>query len=453
MSAKAQFGSKIGLIAATVGSAVGLGNIWRFPAETQANGGAAFLLVYVLCVLVLGIPVMLGEFSVGRAGGSDAFTDFKCLAPGKRWWMIGSLGIVASYMILCFYVVVSGWTFEYLVGSVTGDLFVPVDGTADTTGMFTARMHDYVQSDLSPLLSTFAMIIVNLAILLCGVRKGIERISRILMPSLFVLLLIFCVVALSLPKASEGLEFFFKPDFSKITPGVVIDALGQSFFSLSLGMGILITYASYFPKSTKLGRTALSVSLLDLLVAVMMGVIIFPSILSFGLEGESLEGTSLVFVTLPEVFTRMEGTQLWSILFFTLLLVAALTSTISVAEVSIRFFQDRMRMSRLKASLTVMLPLFLFSSLCSLSMGSLSGVKILDMSFFSLLETIATNILLPLGAMLTCVYIGWFAPKGLLRGELTNGGTFRNRAMPIIIFVIKYIAPVFIFMILVASFC
>ncbi|MDE6403641.1 MAG: sodium-dependent transporter, partial [Muribaculaceae bacterium] len=298
---KAKFSSKIGLIAATVGSAVGLGNVWRFPAEVQENGGAAFLLVYVLCVIVLGIPVMLSEFSLGRAGGSDAVGTFKILSPKRPWWLTGVIGLVASYLILCFYMVVAGWTLEYTVQSVTGELYKPVEGM-DLQGSFASHMQDYIEGSYSPLIFTYIMIALNLAILVGGVSKGIERISNLLMPLLFLLLLIFCCVSLSLPGASKGLSYFFNPDFSKITPKVIINALGQAFFSLSLGMGILITYAAYYPKGADLRKTAFTVSALDLLVAVLMGIIIFPAVLSFGLEGESLRGITLVFVTLPEVF-------------------------------------------------------------------------------------------------------------------------------------------------------
>ncbi len=444
-----KFGSKIGLIAATVGSAVGLGNIWRFPAETQANGGAAFLLVYIICVLLLGIPVMLGEFAIGREGGTDAVGDYKRISPGTKWWIVGGTGLVASYMILCFYIVVAGWTLEYLVNSISGDLFA---GISEGTATFDGKMQEYVSGDWKPILYTVLMIAINMIVLLCGVRKGIEKISNVLMPLLFVILVIFCAVALSLPGASEGVEFFLRPDFSKLDGGVVIDALGQAFFSLSLGMGILITYAAYFPRNTKLGRTATIVSLLDMVVAVMMGLIIFPAVTSFGMEGESLEGATLVFVTLPEVFTRMPGTQFWAVLFFMLLLLAALTSTISIAEVSVRFFQDRMRMSRRAAVFTVLLPLLLFGSLSSLSMGSLSGFKIFGLSFFNLLDTVATNILLPLGSMAMCIYAGWFAPKGMIADQLSNGSAVRSAATRIVLFIIKWIAPVAIAVILLAQF-
>lgn len=450
MAGKVQFSSRIGLVAATVGSAVGLGNVWRFPAETHSNGGAAFLLVYIGCVLLLGIPVMLGEFSIGRGGGSDAISNYKLFSPGKKWWIVGGMGILASYLILCFYMVVAGWTLEYLLMSISGSLYQPAAGTMDVD--FEYKMSEYIQGAWAPLLNTYLMIAINLAVLMAGVQKGIERLSNMLMPLLFILLLIFCIVSLSLPKAGEGMDFFLNPDFSKITPGVIIKALGQAFFSLSLGMGILITYSAYYPKDTRLVRTAATVSLLDMLVAVMMGVVIFPAIMSFGLDSNSIEGAALVFVTLPEVFQQMPGTQIWSIMFFLLLLVAALTSTISISEVSIRFFQDRKKMSRRKASIAVMLPLFLFSTLCSLSIGPLNDTRIFGLDIFSLLDTIATNIMLPVGSLLMSLYLGWFGPKRLMKDELTNNGKLISRLVPVIIFILRWIAPVAIALILISQF-
>ncbi len=448
---KAKFSSKIGIVAATVGSAVGLGNVWRFPAEVQENGGAAFLLVYIACVFLLGIPVMLSEFSLGREGGADAVGTFRKLSPGRPWWLTGLLGVLASYMILCFYMVVAGWTFEYMIQSVTGNLYAPVDGM-DAAGGFTTRMQQYIEGDIAPLIYTFIMIALNLAILLGGVQKGIERISNVLMPILFLLLVIFCCVSLSLPGASGGLKYFFSPDFSKITPTVIINALGQAFFSLSLGMGVLITYASYFPSSAKLTKTAFTVSVLDLLVALMMGIIIFPAVVSFGLEGESLRGLTLVFVTLPEVFNRMELTELWSALFFFTLSVAAITSTISIAEVSVAFFQDRFKMSRVKACLSVLLPTVLFSTMCSMSLSSDSSLTIGGKTLFDFLDMVATNIMLPVGSLLMCIYAGWVAPRSLMIRQFTNDGTLRGHLSGFIMFCIKYVAPPAIIAIFVTTF-
>lgn len=453
MSNKVQFATKIGLIAATVGSAVGLGNVWRFPVLAQSNGGAAFLLIYIACVFILGIPVMMAEFSLGRGGQSDAVGSFMNVTPGKKWWMAGAIAIIASYLILCYYMVVAGWTMEYLWNSITGDLYSVANSSGVTDGsQFTTKMKEYIVDDINPLIFTYIMIAANFVVLMCGVKKGIERLSNILMPMLFVLLIIFGCVSLSLPKAEEGLKFFLSPDFSKINGTVIINAMGQAFFSLSLGMGILITYASYYPKTTILSRTAVTVSLLDMTVAIMMGIIIFPAVTSFGLTGESLAGPSLVFSTLPEVFAQMPLTQLWSILFFLFLMVAALTSTISIAEVSIAFMQDRFKMSRIKACLIVIAPLFLFSSLCSLSQGSLGNMTIAGYTLFDLFDTVATNILLPTASILLCIYMGWVAPKSFFKGQLTNQGTVTSRVFHIVLFIVRFVAPILIGTILITHF-
>lgn len=446
---KKQFGTKIGLIAATVGSAVGLGNVWRFPAETQANGGAAFLLLYIVCVLVLGVPVMLAEFSLGRGGRSDSVQVFRKLSPGSRWWVVGVLGLVASYLIGCFYMVVEGWTLEYLWQSVTGGLYAAEGSLSTATvesadSLFALRMEEYISADWPPLLFTWAVIALNMGVLLGGVQKGIERLSNVMMPLLFVVLAALCCVTLSLPGAGRGVEWFLTPDFSKITASTVINALGQTFFSLSLGMGILITYAAYYPADTRLTRTSVTVALTSMLVAVLTGFVIFPAVSNFGLDGHSLRGATLVFQTLPEVFASMPGTRVWSTLFFTLLMVAALTSTVSLCEVSIAFLQDTFGLSRVKACLLALSPLFVFSSLCSLSFGSLSTFTIAGMNLFDFLDTLATNIMLPLVSIGVCLYMGWFAPRGLLHRELSNDGSLRSRATGTVQFVIRWVAPVLI---------
>lgn len=447
------FASKIGLIAATVGSAVGLGNVWRFPAEVQEGGGAAFLIVYIACVIILGIPVMLSEFALGRAGRSDAVGSLRNVGASLPWQAVGGWAIAASYIILCFYMVVAGWTFEYLWQSVSGGLFDAVnDMGTSLNGHYTAKMEEYISQSYNPLINTYVMILLNIGVLIAGVQKGIERMSNVAMPVLFIILAVFVCVSLSLPGAMDGVAFFLKPDFSKLTASTVIDALGQAFFSLSLGMGILITYAGYFPKENRLLKTAVTVSALDLLVAVMMGLIIFPAVTSFGLGGESLQGATLVFVTLPEVFANMPATQLWSILFFLLLTVAALTSTISIAEVSVLFICDRFGVKRWKAVLIVLLPLFVFSSVCSLSMGPWSHVTVAGLNIFDLLDTVATNIMLPVGSIFLCIYMGWIAPRNIFIDQLSNDGTLQPRLFEPILFVVRYVAPVLIAGILIYNF-
>lgn len=440
------FSSKIGVIAATVGSAVGLGNVWRFPSLTQENGGAAFMILYLLSMLLMGIPVMLAETSLGRAGHSDSVGVFKRLTPKKKWWIAGVLGIIASYIILSYYMVVAGWTLEYLYQSATGWLFEGTTGTAADSTIYQQKMSEMISTGWNPLLWTYIVIIINMLILLKGVQKGIEKMSNIMMPMLFIILLIFVGVAMTLPNTREGLEFFLKPDFGKINIDTIVAALGQAFFSMSLGMGILVTYASYYPKDIKLTRTAFTVTGLNFLVAFMMGLIIFPAVMSFNvaIDHNSLSGTTLVFVTLPEVFNYMDMPQFWAILFFTLLLLAALTSTISIAEVSIAFVRDRFHTSRLTACLVVLLPIFATSAVCSLSLGAMPWLKIAGMPVFDFLDSFTTNILLPVSAFLICIYVGWVLKKKFIKQELTNYGSFRSLLAPIVSFLIRWVCPILI---------
>lgn len=443
MSSKTTFTSKLGVIAATVGSAVGLGTVWRFPYEVQNNGGSIFLVTYLVCVLLMGIPVMLAEFSLGRGSGSDSVGAFRRLTPGKPWWIIGATAVLASYLILIYYMVVAGWTLEYLWMSITNQLYAGIDTAPNRTAVFSSIMNESLSTGWRPAFWTSVMILLNILVLLRGVKKGIERMANTLMPLLFVILVVFCCVALSLPNAMEGVDFFLRPDFSKMNPQVLISAVGQAFFSLSLGMGILITYSSYYPKTTKLARTSVTVSGLVFLVAVLMGLIIFPAVKSFGITSDT-QGVTLIFVTLPEIFTQMPATQLWSILFFFLLVVAALTSTVSVAEVTIAFLAAKFRMHRKKACYVTLVPLFLLSSICAMSLGPLSHLQILGKTIFDALDYLTSNIMLPVVAIFVCIYVGHVLPKSFLRDEMTNRGTMRSAVVPTILFIIRYIAPLLI---------
>lgn len=450
---KSKFASTIGLIAATVGSAVGLGNVWRFPAETQANGGSAFLLLYIICVLVLGIPVMLAEFSLGRGSGSDSIGAFRHFSPGTKWWIVGALAVFTSYLICCYYLVVAGWTLEYLVESITGGLYGGVDASAaGTKRLFTEKMDLYVASDFRPVAYTLVLVAVNAGVLLGGVQRGIERLSNVLMPMLFVILTAMCCITLTLPDASEGVRWFLQPDFSKITPEAIVNALGQAFFSLSLGMGILITYSSYYPESVRLGRTSFTVAMASLLVAVMTGLVIFPAVMSFDMGGESLRGATLVFVTLPEIFARLPLPWLWSTLFFVLLFVAALTSSVSIAEVSIASLCERFGMKRRSAVACVFLPMVVLSPVCALSFGSLSSLTVFGMTIFDFLDNVTSNIMLPLVSIGVCLYVGWFGPRKLLENELTNGGKLHSVWTRPVLWAIRYAAPAFIILIMVYNY-
>lgn len=443
MSQKATFSSKIGVVAATVGSAVGLGTIWRFPNEVQQNGGSVFLIAYLICVVLVGIPVMLAEFSVGRGSRRDAIGAYRKLTPGRPWWLIGAVSVAAPYLIMMYYMVVTGWTLQYLWMSLSGDLFAGVAHGASEPRAFESIMRQSLADGWRPVFWTVVMLGVNLAILLRGVQKGIERMANVLMPLLFVILLVFCVVSLNLPDAGEGVEYFLRPDWSKLDGGVLISAIGQAFFSLSLGMGILVTYSSYFPKSTNLPRTATTVSLLVFMVAVLMGLIIFPAVKSFGIEG-STQGTTLIFVTLPQIFMELPMPQLWAVLFFALLVVAALTSTVSIAEVPIAFLCETFKMSRRKACLWTLLPMVVFSTVCAMSLGPLADVQVTGMTIFDFLDYFTSNILLPVAAIGVCIYVGYVLPKSFFIREMRNGGGVKFRMAPLFYWFVRIVAPVLI---------
>ncbi len=440
MSSKTEFASKLGLIAATVGSAVGLGNIWRFPAQTQEGGGSAFLLLYMACVFLLGIPAMLAEFSLGRGTKSDAISSFKVYTPKRPWWLVGYLGVVASLAIIAFYTVVEGWTLEYLYESITGNLFDGV-GTTHKETFFTGKMAEYINTDSRLIIFVIVCVAVNALVLLGGVQKGIERLSNWLMPVLFVFLLILMCVSLSLPNAIEGVVYFLQPDFSKINAEVVFGALGQAFFSLSLGILCLVTYASYYPKDTKMPQVSMIVVLSSVLVAVMVGLVIFPAVKSFGLDSGSLEGATLVFVTLPDIFSRLPFPQLWAVLFFVLLAVAAITSCVSIAEVPIAVLQDHFKMSRTKAVLIVLIPMMFVSMVTALSFGSLSDLTFFGMTLFDIFDFVSANILLPFISLLVCIYVGWVLPKNFFKDEVSNHGMLRTPLGNISVCLVRYFVP------------
>ena len=431
---RVMFGSKLGVVMATVGSAVGLGNIWRFPYMAGTNGGAAFLLVYLLCVLLLGLPVMLSEFFVGRYAHQNPVGAFKKLAPGTKWSWIGYNGVLAAFLILGFYSVVSGWTLEYLYQSVTGSLH------SKTTEELTQGFTLFSTSIWRPIVCTVLFIAVTHTVILSGVQKGIERASKVMMPMLFLMLVILCIRSMTLPGAKEGLHFLFKPDFGAIDSSVVLSAMGQAFFSLSIGMGCLITYASYFDKKTNLQRTALQVTLLDTIVAVLAGVMIFPAVFSFGIE--PTQGPSLIFITLPNVFQQMPLGDVWSLLFYVLVALAALTSTISLHEVATAYMIEERRMSRKKAAWIVSGGVLFLGVISSLSIGIWKQYTIFGLNFFDFLDYITAKIMLPLGGMFICIFIGNRIKKNALQMELTNQGSIRFYFFDTYYFFIKYIAPV-----------
>lgn len=431
---RATFGSKIGVILATVGCAVGLGNIWRFPYMLGENGGAAFLLVYISCILFLGIPVMITEFFIGRYSRKNAAGAFKVMAPGTKWSVIGYNGVTAAFLILGYYAVVSGWTLEYIVQAFSGSL--EGKNATDFADEFTA----FSTGVFRPILWTVVFIALTHIIIVSGVKEGIERASKVMMPMLFLILIALCVRSITLPGASEGLTFLFNPDFSKIDSSVVLSAMGQAFFSLSIGMGCLITYASYFGKQTNLQTTALQVTILDTLVAVLAGVMIFPAVFSFGIEPTT--GPELVFITLPNVFEQLPFGNIWSFVFFVLLALAALTSTISLHEVSTAYVHEEYHVSRKKAAIIVSVGVTIVGILSSLSMGVLSSYTLFGLNFFNLLDFVTAKIMLPLGGMMICIFTAKRVDKLLLKEEVTNHGTIRFYFFNTYAFFVKYIAPI-----------
>jgi NSS family neurotransmitter:Na+ symporter len=436
---RAHFGSKFGVVMAAVGSAVGLGNIWRFPYELGMNGGFAFLLVYLLCVLALGIPVMLAELVIGRRSRSNVFGSFKVLSPNGKWHYLGVVYVVAAFIISSFYFVVAGWSLEYVYQAVT-DQFSN-RSPLELSQAFT----DFSTDALRPIFWTIVFVFLAAGVILAGVRKGIENISKVLMPMLFVIIVVLCVRSVTLPNATEGLKFLFYPDFSKINSSVVLSALGQAFFSLSIGMGCLITYGSYIDKKNNLLGTSVEVSVLDTLVSVLASVAIFPAVFSLGIN--PAKGPELVFITLPNVFMQIPGGYVWSVLFFLLLALAALTSIISLLEVITAYVSEEFKIKRRTAVFMASALLMFSATLCSLSLGEGSVLQLFGMPIFTLFDYVSAKIFMPLGGLFIAVFLGWFCSRKMVFDELTNGGSLKTKAYDLFYFLLRYFVPIAILMV------
>lgn len=440
-SERANFGSKIGVILATAGSAVGLGNIWRFPYMAGDNGGAAFILIYLGCVLLFGIPCMLNEFIIGRHAQSNMLRAYGKVSGNKAWTAVGALGVFTGFIITSYYAVVSGWCLQYIYASGVGQLSGDMEYVRN-------YFMDFEKDPFKPVVWTVAFLLITHFIIVRGVRSGIERASKLMMPTLFILLLVIVVAACSLPGALKGVEFLFHPDFSKVTSGTFLGALGQSFYSLSVGMGCLCTFASYFNCETNLTRSAVQIASLDTLVAILAGLIIFPAAFSVGINPDS--GPSLVFITLPNVFNQAFHAvpflgSIVSVLFYALLSLAALTSLISLHEVSTAFFHEEMHISRKSAAWIVTISCSVLGALCSLSLGRFDGLQLFGRSMFDLFDFFSGQIFLPIGGFLTCILVGWFLPHKLVRDEFTNDGRLRGgRLFHFYILCVKYLCPLLI---------
>ncbi len=429
---RATLGGKLSAVLVAAGSSVGLGNIWRFPYVAGNNGGGAFLAIYILCVLLLGLPLLIAEFTVGRATHRNAVGAYRTLDP--RWSILGYNGVLAAFLILGFYFVVSGWTAEYMVHSVTGEL-----GRLGSAEAYAAMFENFIRNPWRPLLYTSLFVLATHFVIALGVQKGIERSAKVLMPLLFIILVALAVHSLLMPGSSEGLRFFLQPDFSKVTPATLLVALGQAFFSLSIGIGTMVTYAAYFKPDTDLRRTALNVTILDTLVALLAGIVIFPAVFSVGIAPSA--GPPLVFVTLPGIFNDMPWSMVWSSVFFLLLIVAALTSTISLHEVITAYLHEEWHLNRRAAAWTTTASTLALSALASLSLGVLNDWRIGGLDLFDSLDYLTANILLPVGGFFTCIFVGWCMERKSLRAQITNDGRLPFHIERLFYFLLRYICP------------
>lgn len=420
MAKRDSFGSKIGAILVAAGSAIGLGSIWRFPYMTGENGGGGFLLIYLLSVLIVGIPVMLAEFSIGTYTRKSPVKAYNQLSP--RWKWLGYNSVIVSLLISGFYYIVAGWSLEYFVSSANGVLYQVAD--------FHQHFAAFTNSWREPLY-TVIFIIMTHTIVVMGVQKGLERISKIVMPVLLIMLVLLVIHSATMSGAVEGYKFLFYPDFKKaFSVQTIVSAIGQAFFSLSIGLGCMIAYSSYFKEGTNLTKTSFSVSLMTFFVAILSGMVIFPAV--FSVEGlEPTAGPTLLFETMPFIFAEMPASELWSALFFLLVVLAALTSTISFHEVLTQYLQENHNIARKHAA-----------RITTLATIALSIVCLKWSWFFNAFDMVTADVLMPLGGLLTAVFAGWVLDRKILHSQMSNNGTLRARVFPLLVFTLKWAAPI-----------
>lgn len=437
---RGNFGTKLGVILATAGGAVGLGNVWRFPYVTGQNGGAAFIIIYIICIMAMGVPVMLCEFIIGRHAQSNTARAFTKLSNGTPWRLVGYMGVLTAALIIGYYGVVSGWTLQYVFASVMGHMH----GTPDD---FRQYFSNFSTHPIKPIVWMMLLVGITHLVIVRGIQDGIERASKVMMPVLFVLLLILVVCSLMLPDAWKGVEFLFRPDFSKVTGKTFLEALGQAFYSLSIAMGCLCTYASYFKRETNLVNSAFQIASIDTLVAILSGLIVFPAALSVGVQPDS--GPSLIFITLPNVFQHAFGSlplveYVVSIAFYLLLAIASLTSIISLHEVSTSFLSEELRLGRREAAAFVSIMCVVVGAVCSLSLGNWDWAQLFGMPLFAFLDWFTANLCLPLGGFFTCLFVGWYVDRKIVHDEITDWGTQNYTILKVFLVVVKYICPLFI---------
>ncbi|MBQ1177092.1 MAG: sodium-dependent transporter [Paludibacteraceae bacterium] len=434
---RGNFSSKIGVILATVGTAVGLGNVWRFPYIVGENGGGAFLVIYILSLLLLGIPGVIAEFIVGRHSHANAVDSFKKLAPKTKWHWIGYSGVLAGFLIMGYYAVVVGWTLEYLTQAILGNLSgMSVEQYGQVFDQFAG--HPYW-----PLVWMVIVMLISTFVVARGVSGGIEKISNVLMPVFFLIILVMVANSFFLPAAGQGMKYLFLPNFSELEPVAILIAIGQTFFSLSLGMGCLITYSSYFKKDVSLAKTATQVVSIDAMVAILSAMIIFPAVFSFGMQ--PTEGPSLVFKVLPNVFQQMPLGTLWSILFYALLFIAAITSLISLLEVVTAYIYENTSLTRRKAAFIVTGMVSVLGVFASMSFGLLQDVTLFGKTFFDLLDFVTASILLPVGGFFISIFVGWFLDKRIIATELRIKHPKAHLFIKGYIYMLRFFVPACIF--------
>ena len=440
------FKSTFGVLVAMAGSAIGLGNLWRFPYMVGVYGGAAFIFVYIILVFLLCLPILFSEVIVGRRSHTNAFIAFERLAPGSAWKWTGILMVATPILVVSYYSVIGGWSLEYLFKACT---FSFTQGaTRDELGTI---FNSFITSTWTPIIWHTVFLLLTAAVILGGVNKGIEKFGKVMMPLLFLTVIAIAVRSFTLPGAGEGLVYLFKPDFSKITPEVCAAALGQGFFSLSVGFGIMLTYGSYTRKEANIALNSTWTAVADLMFALIASCAIMPAVFAFGLNPQ--EGPGLVFETLPFLFANMPLGGLVAILFFLALLVAALTSSVSLFEVGVAWLVEEKHLSRKASTWIVFAVTWAIGVLCSLSFGRLSGISIFGNSIFNSLDKLSANWLMPLGALLIVIFTGWKMKKSDVIDEFTNGGTLRGNARlsGFIYFLIRWLAPVAILIIFLSN--
>ena len=429
------FGSRFGAIVAMAGSAVGLGNLWRFPYLVGENGGAAFIIVYILLSFLICLPIFVSEFVIGRRSQKNAYAAFRDLSGGSEWRWIGLFTVIVPLIVLSYYSVIGGWSVEYLLKSLTFSFSDASRSTMNT--MFT----DFVSSTWAPLATHTVFLLFTTLIVIVGIKDGIEKFSKVMMPLLFIIVVAIAIYSLMLPGASAGVDYLFRPDFSKIDAKACASALGQAFFSLSLGFGTIMTYASYVSKGDNIMTQSAATAISDLMFALIAGVAIMPAVFAFGIDPQA--GPGLVFETLPYIFGQMPAGGLIAILFFAALLVAALTSSISMLEVAVAYLVEEKKFSRVWACITLFVICWIVGALCSLSFGPLSDLRINGGNLFDFFDSLSSNVLMTLGSLFTVLFVGWRLKRTDIYDEFTNGGTLSTNAriFGVLWFLIRYICP------------